>query len=214
MMDAAVRTARVAFLQEYCGVPYSVIEDHSWAQWEHPYNGWSVAHFLAEYLNSQDARPEEWEALQVDDFLHRFVRRGGNLDTAVRPWEPAQGKTPLLMVCQKQARRQYHSEEHEGAVAELARLFLKWGASPEMRQQVPNGRSPLAVAASQNRMAVAACLIAYGASPFSCSEPGGESVIDFLRHNRFHGAKRIGELTLLYNVRHPRDEPSLADIDL
>jgi len=199
MMDAAVRTARVAFLQNYCEVPDSVIEDSKWAKWKHPAKGWNVAHFLAEYLNTQYARPGEWEALQVDDLLHRFVRRGGNLDTAVHLYMPGQGKTPLLMLCQRQAQKEAHNEHHEKEVAALAHLFLKWGASPDMRQQVPGGRSPLAVAASQNRMAVAACLIAYGVSPFSCSEPDGESVIDFLHHDRSHGAKRIGELTLLYS---------------
>ena len=114
-----IRSARMDFLLEKCGVPEEAIVDAQWAVWK-DVHGWNVMHFLAESLNTQYLNTDDYAALEVDTFVWRFVRRGGDLNARVEPGPRAAGKTPLLMLCQVQTPKAARTESHERDVAGLA----------------------------------------------------------------------------------------------
>ena len=104
MPSQQIRRARMNFLLKVCRVPEEMILDATWAEWK-DVHGWNVMHHLAECLNTQFLTPVEYADLEVDTFVWRFVRRGGDLNARVEPGPRAAGKTPLLMLCQVQTKK-------------------------------------------------------------------------------------------------------------
>ena len=195
-----IRRARMNFLLKVCGVPEEMILDTTWAEWQ-DVHGWNVMHFLAEGLNTQYLEPDDYAALEVDTFVWRFVRRGGDLNARVEPGPRAAGKTPLLMLCQVQTSKAARTESHERDVAGLAECLLKYGASPTKCMGHGNGRAPLHHALAHGRRLVVAAFIRYGASPYDMDDQGDTTVEVASRNHTVAGRQNLQDAISMFDAR-------------
>ena len=225
MPPQQIRRARMNFLLKVCGVPEEMIFDSTWAEWQ-DVHGWNVMHFLAESLNKQYLDPDEYANLEVDTFVWRFVRRGGDLNARVVPGPRAAGKTPLLMIVQVQTSKAARTESHERDVAGLAECLLKYGASPTKCMGHGNGRAPLSHALAHGRMMVVAAFIRYGASPYDVDDQGDTTVEVASRNHTAAGRQNLQDAISMFDARprasygarasgpSPKRARQMEDIDL
>ncbi len=97
---AAVLQTQVDFLKEVCRVPHYIVWAKGWADWRND-SAWTILHCMAEHLNNQRL-PNGWlDAVQVEDFIGIFRRRGGNVDAVIENG-PGQGYTALHMVAHRE----------------------------------------------------------------------------------------------------------------